>query len=325
MTSIGDTLRRERIRRGLQLQQVASETKIGLHLLQAMEADQFDRLPGGVFTRSFLRQYAHTLGLDEEELIASLKEQFEAPPEPTPAPPPKQRFPNLPPMPRFEDVRDRLRSDSSLGALVWVVIVALVCAGVYQLLQGTRITPDSQSAVSSAKRTTPRTSANLKPVVPTAPIVTAPKPEFRPAVVSDNGTITIPPSSRQPAPAEADDTARQPAPAEAGDTSGAVRVAFTSSEPVWVSIKSDGARAYSGTIEGQQTKQFDAARKMVVLVGNAGALKTSLNGRPVGPFGSPGEIRLVMFTPEGAHVIQRAPSTPPTPGDSTAAPAAERP
>jgi hypothetical protein len=54
-------------------------------------------------------------------------------------------------------------------------------------------------------------------------------------------------------------------------------------------------------------------------------LKISLNGKPVGPFGSAGEIRLVMFTPEGAHVIQRAPSTPPTPGDSTAAPAGERP
>ena len=104
MTSIGDTLRRERLRRGLKLEQVASQTKIGLHLLEAMEADQFDRLPGGVFTRSFLRQYAHTLGLDEEEIIASLKKQFEEPTEPLPVPPPKQRFPNLPQMPRFEDI-----------------------------------------------------------------------------------------------------------------------------------------------------------------------------------------------------------------------------
>jgi cytoskeleton protein RodZ len=312
MTSIGDTLRRERIRRGLELEQVASQTKIGLHLLEAMEADQFDRLPGGVFTRSFLRQYAHTLGLDEEEIVASLKEQFEEPPEALPVPPPKQRFPNFPQMPRFEDVRDRLRSDSSLGALVWVVVVALVCAGVYKLWQGTRNTPNAQTAVSSPKLT-PRPSANLKPSVPPSPTAAVSKPEFRPAVVSDNGTISIPPSSRQPAPSEA------------GDAAGAVRVALTSSEPVWVSIKSDGTHTYSGTIEGRQPKQFDAARKMVVLVGNAGALKISLNGKPVGPFGSPGEIRLVMFTPEGAHVIQRAPSTPPTPGDSTVEPAGERP
>jgi cytoskeleton protein RodZ len=312
MTSIGDTLRRERLRRGLKLEQVASQTKIGLHLLEAMEADQFDRLPGGVFTRSFLRQYAHTLGLDEEEIIASLKKQFEEPTEPLPVPPPKQRFPNLPQMPRFEEIRDRLRSDSSLGALVWVVIVALVCAGVYKLWQKASIIPSPQAAASSPKPA-PQTSASVQPSVRPNPAATASKAEFRPAVVSDNGTITIPPSSRQPAPSDANDAA------------GAVRVAFTSSQPVWVSIKSDGAHTYSGTIEGQQPKQFDAARKMIVLVGNAGALKTSLNGKPVGPFGSSGEIRLVMFTPEGAHVIQRAPSTPPTPGDSTTAPADERP
>jgi len=316
MTSIGDTLRRERIRRGLALEKVASETKIGLHLLEAMEADQFDRLPGGVFTRSFLRQYAHALGLDEEEIIASLKEQFEEPPEPLPAPPPKPRFPNLPQMPRFDDVRDRLRSDSSLGALVWVVVVALVCAGVYKLWQRSRTTSSPPITVSTAKPA-PKTSTEVKPAVPPPPITTASKPEFRPAVVSDNGTIRIPPVPRPPAPSEAV--------AAAPDAAGAVRVAFTASEPVWVSIKSDGARTYSGMIEGQQPKRFDAARKMVVLVGNAGALNISLNGKPVGPFGSAGEIRLVMFTPEGAHIIQRAPPTPPTPEESTAAPAGERP
>jgi cytoskeleton protein RodZ len=314
MTSIGDTLRRERIRRGLKLEQVASQTKIGLHLLEAMEANQFDRLPGGVFTRSFLRQYAHTLGLGAEELIALLKEQFEEPAAPLPDPPQKERFPGLPKMPRFEDVRDRLRTDSSLGALVWVVVAALLCAGVYKLWQRPRVTPILQTAATSAKPASD-TATNVKPSAPPPPPAAASKPEFRPAVVSDNGTISVPPASRQPA--LSDSVATRDA------AGGAVRVAFTSSEPVWVSIKSDGAHTYSGTIEGLQPKHFDAARKMVVLVGNAGALQTSLNGKPVGPFGSPGEIRLVMFTPQGAHVIQRP--TPPTPEDPTAAPAGERP
>ena len=313
MTSIGDTLRRERIRRGLKLEQVASQTKIGLHLLEAMEANQFDRLPGGVFTRSFLRQYAQALGLDDEEVIASLKEQFEEPAAPLPDPPQKERFPGLPQMPRFEDIQDRLRADSSMGALVWVVVVALLCAGVYKMWQRSRIAPSPQTAAAVAKPA-PTTPSNVKPSAPPPPSPAASTPDFRRAVVSENGTISVPPDTRQPAPSDA------PA---ARDAAGAVRVAFTSNAPVWVSIKSDGAHTYSGTIEGQQPKHFDAARKMVVLVGNAGALQTSLNGKPVGPFGSPGEIRLVMFTPEGAHVIQRP--TPPTPEDPTVAPAGERP
>jgi cytoskeletal protein RodZ len=310
MTSIGDTLRRERVRRGLELEQIAAQTKIGLHLLEAMEADQFDRLPGGVFTRSFLRQYANALGLDEEEVITWLKEQFEEPPEPLPAPPPEARS-SLPQMPSFEDVRDRLRSDSSLGALAWVVIVVLVCAGVYQLWQrGPRPTSVTQTPSAPSKTTQPQ--ASLKPGAPPTPAPEVSKPEFRPATVAEDGTIAAPAASGTPAPVE---------PNPIPEAAGVVRVAFTATEPVWVSIKSDGTRAYSGTIDSQESKQFAASRKMVALVGNAGALKISLNGRPVGPFGSPGEIRLLMFTPEGARILQRtSPSPPPTPEDSTAAP-----
>jgi len=307
MTSIGETLRRERIRRGLQLEQIAAQTKIGLHLLEAMEADQFERLPGGVFTRSFLRQYAHALGLDEEEVITWLKEQFEGPPEPLPAPPSEPRS-SLPQMPSFEDVRDRLRPDSSLGALAWVVIVVLVCAGIYQFSQ--RVPP--VTSVAQTPVSPPKAAPRQKPSAAPMPAPEVSKRDFRPAVVAEDGTIAIPAASGPPVP---------PEPGPAPEAAGNLRVGFTATEPVWVSIKSDGTRAYSGTIDSQQSKQFDASRKMIVLVGNAGALKISLNGKPVGPFGSQGEIRLLMFTPEGARVIQRtSPSPPPTPEDSTAAP-----
>ncbi|MEO7143598.1 MAG: helix-turn-helix transcriptional regulator, partial [Bryobacteraceae bacterium] len=73
MTSIGEALRRERLRLGLDLGQIAERTKIGTRFLQAMEADDFGKLPGGVFSRSFLRQYAGILGLDEEAISAEYK------------------------------------------------------------------------------------------------------------------------------------------------------------------------------------------------------------------------------------------------------------
>ena len=79
MESIGDTLRNARLRRGIDLEQVVAATKIRLHHLEAMEADQFERLPGGLFARSFLRQYACLLDLDERELLTSLDQQFRVP------------------------------------------------------------------------------------------------------------------------------------------------------------------------------------------------------------------------------------------------------
>ena len=73
MTSIGETLRRERQKRNLQLDQVSRELKISTRFLEAIEEEQFDRLPGGVFAKSFVRQYARMLDLDEEEAAAEVQ------------------------------------------------------------------------------------------------------------------------------------------------------------------------------------------------------------------------------------------------------------
>ena len=72
MASIGETLRRERQKRDLELDQVSHELKIAPRFLRAIEEERFDRLPGGVFAKSFVRQYARMLDLDEEEAAAEV-------------------------------------------------------------------------------------------------------------------------------------------------------------------------------------------------------------------------------------------------------------
>jgi hypothetical protein len=79
-----------------------------------------------------------------------------------------------------------------------------------------------------------------------------------------------------------------------------MRVAFSAIEPVWMSVSSDGAQTYSGMLEGQQSKEFDASRILRVLVGNAGGLIISLN-KPVPQIGEHGQIRLLELTAEGAR------------------------
>src|ERR1700730_12221922 len=107
MTSIGATRRRERIRQGFDIPQIATRTKIGLHLIEAIEADQFDRLPGGVFARSFVRQYVRLLGLDEEELVGQFNKQFEEPVAAVPTPKSSHSPLHLPHIPPLEDFRER--------------------------------------------------------------------------------------------------------------------------------------------------------------------------------------------------------------------------
>src|SRR5258708_30664224 len=74
MTSIGETFRRQRLQNKLSLDQISLETKIGIRLLEAIEAEQFEKLPGGVFRRSFVLQYARALGLDPDEIAVELKQ-----------------------------------------------------------------------------------------------------------------------------------------------------------------------------------------------------------------------------------------------------------
>ncbi len=70
MTSFGETLRRERELRGVSLREIADSTKISVRFLQALEQDRLEILPGGVFRRSFVKQYARHIGLDAERLVA---------------------------------------------------------------------------------------------------------------------------------------------------------------------------------------------------------------------------------------------------------------
>lgn len=70
MASFGETLRRERELRGISLREIADATKISVRFLQALEADRIEILPGGLFRKTFVRQYAKHVGLDPERMVA---------------------------------------------------------------------------------------------------------------------------------------------------------------------------------------------------------------------------------------------------------------
>jgi cytoskeleton protein RodZ len=69
-TGVGATLRDARKRRRVDLDAVEDEIKIRVRYLTAMENEDWDVLPGGAYTRGFIRTYAGFLGLDGERLAA---------------------------------------------------------------------------------------------------------------------------------------------------------------------------------------------------------------------------------------------------------------
>jgi len=68
--NFGERLKRERELREVTLEEITQATRIGSRFLQALENEEWDKLPGGVFNRGFVRCIAHYLGLDEEAFLA---------------------------------------------------------------------------------------------------------------------------------------------------------------------------------------------------------------------------------------------------------------
>jgi cytoskeleton protein RodZ len=117
--NFGERLKRERELREVTQQEITSATRIGPRFLEALENEDWDKLPGGVFNRGFVRSVARYLGLDEEALLAEydLAHGTHVPP---PSERPEDRIPAPPRWLPFALV---------LGLIL--VLAAIVAAGVY--------------------------------------------------------------------------------------------------------------------------------------------------------------------------------------------------
>jgi cytoskeleton protein RodZ len=303
MTSIGECLRRERLRRNLQLEQVSNELKISSRMLAAIEAEDFNKLPGGVFAKSFVRQYAHLLGLDEDEM-ANEVERMLRPDEPAEARKPDLEAIPLPRMEAWQSVGDRPGWQSgwsaSLPALVLVVVVMLVCSGIYALWQRPKpaVSAGQAPAVSHPQATQAPAQPSAQSAPAPAPVpVPASAETPQPAVPSPSNTAAREAEPAAPAAGAAPQTA-----AAAGPP-GPVHVEITATEPVWVRATSDGKNVFSGILDANQTHTVDGNETVLLRVGNAGGVTIQLNGKPIGEVGPKGQVRNVQLTSGGFQIV----------------------
>jgi len=253
-----------------------------VRLLEAIEAEQFEKLPGGVFRRSFVLQYATALGIDPDDIADELKQlnQFD---DAEVMPTPEQLRGVEPPAASGSPFRGDLPglSGSTLGSLIAAVGVMLACALFYSWWQRPRqVVPATRTEIPAAK---PEPPAALPPAVST------------PAAT--------------PAPEEPKTEAATATPVAIENAPIRVNVSVVG-EKTWISISSDGKNIFSNSLEPNETKMIEASEKVRLLIGNAGGVEISLNGKPIGPVGSKGQIRVVELTQAG---FQIAPPKPPTP------------
>lgn len=315
MSSIGERLRQERLRLGLSLEQIAKQTRIHARHLEAIEADDYDRIPGRFFARSFLRQYARSVGLDEsqlegemEKLTASERLPFQEDPA---RPKPRIAIPSLPLASRPRDARVR----RPLVALAGFLAIMFACSGLYYLWQRAEKRP--QTAKVETKARTPRVvppAATPTPSEPAPAALPAPPPtETATSGTATHPAVEPPPAAAATAPVRTPPSAAPETPRPTLPAAGRIVVEVTVQEPVWMEVRADGKVIFSATLRGGQSRAFTGNQAVRMLTGNAGGMEVRYNGQSTGEVGRRGDVRVIEFTPENFRVLPPKKPEPATP------------
>jgi cytoskeletal protein RodZ len=265
MTSVGNTLRKERERQQRAVSEIAEDLCITQRYLLALEEDDLKSLPGTFFYKSFVRQYAALLGLDPAKLQSAIEhvtgEDQPPPPEPT-------RDPIV------SEANRRLFADRRIAVpVIGLVVAVLGCSGVYSWWTKAR----QYAAANPVAKVT-----GSAPVKLPAPDAAAVKPQIVPAAATVE---------------------------ETPDGVNKVVVNVSATEKTWVSIVADGRTIFSGVLEPTQTKTLKSTDSAWLKVGNAGGVEVKLNGKPLPPIGTRGQVREVVLTPDSYQVLPPKQST----------------
>jgi cytoskeleton protein RodZ len=297
MPAFGENLRREREMRGVSLEEISSATKISMRFLEAIEREEFSKLPGGIFSRSFIRTYARYLGLDEERVVAEYQ---------------------LAAHPQVEFDLHRMsggkpgsgRPEGRTPLIATLVAVVLLAAGYMLFRYYTRAAeapaPPPPAAVATPKSAPPPTEPGPTASVnaTAVPIANPAAGEGTPGVAPGTPTAASATPTSQGGPAAgvnltAKSTPQTGIPAEtkpATVTDLVLQVAAT--ERAWVAVDADGKTVLQRVLNPDEVQTLKAHKSFDVTTGNAQAVILTLNGETLKPLGQHGEVKSLHLSRE---------------------------
>lgn len=308
--------------RGVTLEEISSATRIGTRFLDALETEHWDRLPGGVFNRGFVRTTSQFLGLDPEAMLAEY----------TLATADSAR--SAPPVLIHSQSSWTPRAASSPSDRRWVALAALfamvaIAAGGwfgwrhYRALRRARAADAELSAAPNVAATSDTLSASepAAPADPNAPAASvAASPDASPSApqpaadssAAPGGSTSAPassPASASDVPTTSADSAPAAAAAAAPSATSAASAGASASGPLILKIEAgrktevrvsvDGRKTFDGKIPAGGSRTFQANLVFYVTARDAGGVLLELNGQtlpPLGPQGHSASIRLSRDT-----------------------------
>jgi cytoskeletal protein RodZ len=296
MESIGEFFKQVRETKGLTVDEVASKTRIRTDFVKALEEGNFAKLPDQVFARGFVRSYARSLGLDEEDAIHRFTQSagtfYEKQDE-------RERLR----VRQAEEERKRQANRKAVAVAIAIAILTLVFLlsreqssvlvrrSVSDLPAPTKRAapvPPEPAGLQAPPMSSPGAKANV-------PGPTSPKPatessgsqgtaESVVTMATPDTALPVPPSLGSDGPLggiSLEGTAT---------TEGQLVLDLEATELSWVVVQIDGGSPQEALLRPGEKAKWKGRDQFILTLGNAGGVKAELNGKPQKPFGPSGKV-----------------------------------
>ena len=307
MESIGEFFKQVRETKGLTIEEVASKTRIRTDFVKALEDGNFAKLPDQVFARGFVRSYARSLGLDEDDAIHRFVQSAGAYYD-------KQDERERLKVRQAEEERKRRANRKAVAVAIGIAILTLVF--LLSREQSSLLVRRSGSDLppSASKRTAPVASESqdapptqqAEMVQPT-PSATKGKSSDPPSVQtkasvgsgSNVGSATGPTSTVSAVPEPAVPVPSSPGSdgplggislEGSGETDGQLALDLEATELSWIVVQIDGGSPQEALLRPGEKARWKGQDQFILTLGNAGGVKAELNGIPQKPFGPSGKV-----------------------------------
>jgi len=309
MPTFGEHLKQIRELKGLSIEDLSRISKINPRLLMAIEAENFDALPGGVFTRGFVKTYARYCGFSEQELLSEYDHTLKQmsgpelqllPVEPKAAPGESQAF-------------------GKRASMVTALVILVAVSALFYFHFG-RNTPEQKTDLETAAaqpQTAVPQNANAQPETSVPPPVLPSNPSDATGAGSgppadSTSTSNVPGLSKGESTPRAAKSETEPLPSKPGagavtqekksaeevivkGRNGALSLQIVARENTWLSIRRDGQEVYRKIMLSNETLRFTAKNKFDIVCGNAGGVTFTVDGKTMPPLGGPGEVKTVTY------------------------------
>lgn len=272
----GEYLKRQREMRGVSLEDISKVTKINIKLLKALERDDHESLPHQTFVKGFIRAYCKYAGIDADDAVLHYEEFLNKKAEEVKAAGSQQ--PNaVYPSP---DTLNQNKAASSVSKTFITVISIILFFAIffigYTFYYPRPTANDPQPAAHIAETTK---NISEPPPQTTSPSIDAEDTKKEPEKSSE-----IVESQKDVVKEDTADVKKMP-----------LQLVVSAHKTTWIRVEVDKEKPFEVSLRDGENITWEAKEKFLLIIGNAGGVELTLNGKPVGKIGENGQVvRLVL-------------------------------